>query len=115
MSNAILLSIIGFGLLLLIFIPAILAQTSLANEKINLLQSGEQAEAVILGYEKEEYLWVLYYFQPKESNKTIKCRKIIGNLEEQFPIGSQISVRYKKQHPQISVLEPYAATQLPTS
>jgi hypothetical protein len=115
MSNVYWLSLICIGILLLAIFPAILGQISLSSERESLLQSGELATAEVLGYEKDEYLWVRYCFQPMESNEPIKCRKIIGNLEVQFPIGSKISVRYKKQHPQISVLEPYAATQLTTS
>jgi hypothetical protein len=115
MSNFYWLSIIvGFALLFAV-IPAMFAQNSLSKERSNLLEAGEQAEAEILGYEKDEYLWVRYSFQPNGQNEIIHCRKIIGNLEEQFPIGKKIVVRYKKQHPHISVLEPYAGTQLSTS
>ena len=106
---------IGVSLLALVAIPMLLGQRSMHAEGPRLLNEGQLGEAEILGYERDEFHLVRYRFTPADRLEPVQCKKIIGQNEEQFPIGTKVPVRYKPRYPKISVLVPYAHTQLPTS
>ncbi len=94
---------------------ALLAQRSESASKHQLLKDGELGEAEILGYEKDEYLYVRYRFTPSDQAQAIVCKKLVENLAERFPVGTKVPVRYLKRHPHVSLLVPYAQSQASTT
>ena len=96
-------------------ILALLAQRSRNTSKHQLLKNGELGEAEIIGYEKDEYLYVCYRFTPSGHAHAIVCRKLLENLAERFPAGTKVAVRYLKRHPHVSLLVPYAQSQESTT
>ena len=106
-------------LTILVLVPfvmlALLAQRSKNASKHHLLKDGELGEAEILGYEKDEYLYVCYRFTPSDQAQAIVCKKLVENLAARFPVGTKVAVRYLKQHPHISLLVPYARSQESTT
>lgn len=107
--------LIGVSLVALLAVPTLLGQRSMHAEGPRLLNEGQLGEAEILGYERDEFHLVRYRFFPEGQLDPVECQKIIGQYEEQFPVGTKVPVRYKPKFPKISVLVPYANTQLPTS
>lgn len=94
---------------------AVLGGRSQNSERAKLLASGALGEAEILGYERGEFHLVSYQFMPSGEATPIKCKKIIAHTEEQYVVGSKVPVRYKAEHPSVSLLVPYATSQVPTS
>jgi hypothetical protein len=104
--------LITFGILSLLAVPAVLALRSNRTEAKKLLESGLLAEAEILGYEVNDGIWVTYRFTPQGRTSPLECTRILLSGGERLPIGSRVPVRYKASFPSISVLVPYAGSQL---
>ena len=110
--TGIVLAIVVIGPMLVLMV---LTQKAQHKERQQLIDTGTLGEAEIIGYDKDEYLYVHYRFTPMHADRAIECRKIIGTLDTQYPVGTKVAVRYQRQHPSISILVPYADSQIPTS
>jgi hypothetical protein len=99
-------------------VPFMLAFRAQQKENKHLLATGAESEAVITGYQTRAtryavYHYVQYQFTAASGNQ-IDCTKRIGQYEQEFPAGTQVKVRYMPQYPSISILLPYAKTQIPS-
>ena len=79
------------------------------------LKSGLLADAEIIGYENNDFLWVTYRFLPIGSREPVTCNKALTFGAERFPVGTVVPVRYLAKFPSISLLVPYAKHQFPSS
>jgi len=100
------------------FMPYMLARRAQQKENRHLLATGAESEAVITGYQTRAtryavYHYVQYQFTAANGNQ-IDCTKMIGQYEQEFPAGTQVKVRYMPRYPSISILLPYAKTQIPS-
>ena len=95
--------------------PLLLSQGSSRREAQKLVEDGTLGEAEILGYTAGKGgLWVEYEFIPLGSSDPVRCKKCLTTAWKRFPIGSKVAVRYKARFPSISVLVPYADSQVPS-
>ena len=108
-----LLVIAGLGLLYVG--PLLLSQRSSRLEAQKLMQDGALGEAEILGYiPGKGGLWVEYEFTPSGACDPVRCKKCLTTAWKRLPVGSKVAVRYKARFPSISVLVPYADSQVPS-
>lgn len=84
------------------------------SEVDKLIKDGKLSTAEILGYFEAEVMLVEYRFTPDGHAEPIICKKVLLKGGEKLPKGTTVPVRYKASNPYISVLMPYAHTQLPS-
>ena len=85
------------------------------SETAYVLRSGLLADAEIIGYESNDFLWVTYRFLPMGSQDPVTCKKALTFGAERLPVGTVVPVRYLAKFPSISLLLPYAKHQFPSS
>ena len=87
------------------------ASRTIRARGVRLSHEGDLAEAEIVGYEEIEQRFVNYRFTPIGNLNPVDCRKVIEGCVKQFPIGTRVPVRYKREDPSTSILVPYAGSQ----
>lgn len=114
---SLLIAIICVALCNLLLIPLGHLRQAKKKERQDLLETGLKSEAEILGYETSirRNKQIVKYSFLSENGKKIICKKTIASNEQRYPIGSKTTVCYMSQYPSISILQPYAKTQEPSS
>ena len=88
---------------------------SMKEESDQVMLKGRLADAEIVSYRADEWLWVTYRFTPHGATEPITCEKAVGLGVRRFALGSTVPVRYMAKYPSISLLVPYATQQLSSS
>lgn len=103
---AVLIAVVFFS------IPILMGDRLNRRQNRDIQTRGHIAEAEILNYIKQKYLYVEYKFTPKGQQTPIISKKRIGGWPlRRLPVGTVVRVWYLENAPSISVLEPYLANQ----
>ena len=94
---------------------ALLSRSQAAGEKDHILSNGLLAQAEIIGYHVNDFLWVRYKFLPAGASELVTCEKALTSGAKRLPVGTVVPVRYLAAAPSISLLVPYADHQFPSS
>jgi hypothetical protein len=113
--------LLSFVLVPMVLGAAIIVAVTRSNQIANrqLLSEGLIGKAVILRYSRlGRDRFVEYQFVPDGCTDAITCKRLLlGTYWSRWfllPVGAQVPVRYMRQYPSISILEPYAKFQSAT-